>query len=105
MRVRLLGAPGACDAAAVVELELDLGRLDAESASREAPLAQVGRNRLRAFQRPGEVGLRAFAAGEDGLGSSVGEPLAAADDGAVEVGLAARERDLHRDAEAILVRS
>src|SRR5207253_7076949 len=105
VRVRLLGAPGSRDASARVELELDLGRLDAQGSAREPPLAEVGRDRFRPSQRLRQVGVNTLAAGEDLLGAPVGEPLAAADDGAVEAGLAALERELDRDAQAILAGS
>jgi hypothetical protein len=77
---------------------------NSNSISGDSTLTEVGRDRFRLFQRLGQIRVSACAAGEDLLGTPVGEPLAAADDGAVEARLAAVERDLDGDAEAILVR-
>ena len=68
--VRLLGPPGARDAAVRPSNSNSIsGDLDTKRASGEPTLAQLGRDRFREpFQRLGQIRVSACAAGEDLLG-------------------------------------
>ena len=82
------------DAAAAVELEHDLGRLDAQRAAREAGAPQLARALVEAAQRLHVLEL--LLAGEDLLRLSVRQPRIAADHGAVEASARSRRAGARR---------
>src|SRR5918999_6243839 len=88
--------PRVGDAAAPVEGERDLLRLDAERASRETAPTQLKCKQLGEPECFSELGIRALAACKNRLGAAVREPLAAADHRAVEEGVARTQLGVER---------
>src|SRR3954470_5838060 len=99
MRRRLGFLPRPRDTAPSVELESDLGALDAQRTAAEPPLPNRSGEAIGSLERGRDLGL-----GLAPLGLCVGQPCTAADDRAIEARLAVR-RQLHGDAQPILVRS
>src|SRR5262245_6757563 len=104
VRVRLRLAPRALHSAAAVESEDDLGALDAKRTAGEAPFTQTLRKGLGAPQRRRQLLVDTLPPGEDRLRAAIGQPLTAADHGAVETRLALGQRDLDGHAEPLDVR-
>src|SRR5205085_4071170 len=90
------------DTAAAVELEHDLGRLDAQSAAREAGATQLACAFVEAAKRLDVLEL--LGAGDDRSRLAVRQPRVAPDHRAVERRLRIVVRKLDRDAETVCVR-
>ena len=109
VRLRLPLEARVRDAAAAVEGEDELRRLDPQRAACEPPPAQLGGQPVGEAELLGQLGRRLLPPGEDGLGPAVREALAAADDRAVEGRLAGlqggAEGHLRGHGEPVLVRA
>ena len=104
VRVRLRLTPRALDSAAAVESEDDFRALHPKRTASEAPVAQALRESLGTSQRRRQLLVHPLPSGKDRLRAPVGQPLAAADHGAVEARLALGQRDLDGHAEAVDIR-
>ena len=106
---RLALDPRPLDAAFSVERELHLPPFHAECAAGEPAVAEGSRDLLGEPQRLHDLVRGALVPGEDRLCVTVRQPLTAADEAAIEARLAGLEvgveRDLDRDAAAVLVRA
>ena len=98
VRLRLLLEPRIGDAAAAVEGERDLARVDLERAAREAAGAKRLRDLVVQVERGEDLRVRVAP-----LGLAVGEPGVRADHGPVELRLA-RRWNLDGDAQPVDVR-